>query len=251
MSALVLLVAAAALAGAQAEEDTLRELAEQLAEQRSLVEQLSDRLDQAKGQIDSRLEILSVRRADLEEQILAETRRLERIQEETAGYRSAMDSYQVAAEALRPLLVEMLPRAVDTVRAGIPFQTEGRLEELEEIERLASAGELGPFSAVSRLWNFLDGELRLSEDIGLYRQAIRMEEELKLAEVARLGMVLLYFRTLDGEYGYAVPSPGGWTYRKVESGEERRQIADLFDSLRKNLRRGYFHLPNPLVELRP
>jgi hypothetical protein len=158
-----------------------------------------------------------------------------------------MDSYRVAAEALQPLLAEMLPRARDSVRAGIPFQEEGRLGELEEIERLAASGDLGPFSAVSRLWNFLDGELRLSEDIGLYRQAIRMEGELMLAEVARLGMVLLYFRTLDGEYGYAVPSADGWTYRKAQSGEERRQIADLFDSLRKNLRQGYFDLPNPLV----
>jgi len=52
-------------------------------------------------------------------------------------------------------------------------------------------------------------------------------------------------KTLNDKYGFAVRSPEGWRYTRSRSREEDRQIALLFDSLRKNLREGFFTIPNP------
>jgi hypothetical protein len=71
-----------------------------------------------------------------------------------------------------------------------------------------------------------------------------LDGEEQLVEVVRLGMALLYFKTWDDRYGYAVPVSTGWEFR-VASKREQQQIAVLYNSFRKNLREGFFYLPNP------
>jgi hypothetical protein len=61
-----------------------------------------------------------------------------------------------------------------------------------------------------------------------------------------MGMVLMYFRTFDDRYGYVTPAGDGqWNYVVVDNRENARQISDLFEGLRRNLREGFFTLPNP------
>jgi hypothetical protein len=57
---------------------------------------------------------------------------------------------------------------------------------------------------------------------------------------------MMYFRTKDLRYGRAVPSAGGWRFELLESATEQERVARLFDSLRKQIRQGYFELPNAL-----
>jgi hypothetical protein len=94
----------------------------------------------------------------------------------------------------------------------------------------------------------VDSEFRLATESGIYQQTVTVGGESKLADVARLGTVLLYFRTFDGQSGYAVPAGDGWEYRLATSREEQEQIANLFESLRRNLREGFFDVPNPYGE---
>ena len=67
----------------------------------------------------------------------------------------------------------------------------------------------------------------------------------QLADVAKLGMVLLYFKTFDGQVGKAIQTEQGWEYKIVSEREDRKRILCLFDSMEKHIREGYFELPNP------
>ena len=72
-----------------------------------------------------------------------------------------------------------------------------------------------------------------------------------LAEVAHIGLYSLYFRTLDGRYGMARLEGSTWRFVELEGRDVQVQLTDLFDSLRKNVREGWFGLPGGLRETVP
>jgi len=57
---------------------------------------------------------------------------------------------------------------------------------------------------------------------------------------------MMYFRTRNQEYGRAVETNGGWRFELLNSASDQEMVARLFDSLRKQIRQGYFQLPNAL-----
>ena len=65
----------------------------------------------------------------------------------------------------------------------------------------------------------------------------------RLVEVAHIGFVTMYFKTEDGGFGVAEPGSDGWTFRLIEDRAERAQLDDLFSSLRRGVREGWFSLP--------
>ena len=70
-------------------------------------------------------------------------------------------------------------------------------------------------------------------------------------DVARMGMVAMYFRTPDGGTGYAERAQGGgWAYRRAASSADEQRIRSLFDALEKQIRVGWFEVPNVLPEVR-
>jgi hypothetical protein len=60
-------------------------------------------------------------------------------------------------------------------------------------------------------------------------------------------MVLMYFQTSQGEFGKAIHANGEWSYVVTHDETEKKQISGLFDSLKKQIRTGYFELPNTLA----
>ena len=68
-----------------------------------------------------------------------------------------------------------------------------------------------------------------------------------MAEVAKIGSVMLFFATPDNRVGYVVKDGDGYTYKTVRDKEERESILALFDALTKQIRTGYFTIPNALV----
>jgi len=230
---------------AQESSDPIRALAQQVAEKRSEVESLSNELELMKTDYNEQMRSIAVQRADLEAQINREELRLAQIERDLREYRASIAESRTSVEDLGPLVSDVLTEVQRYVTAGLPFKVSERLAEIETLERLVDDGSLEIDKILARIWNFLDSEFRLTQESGIYHQTIVLDDRPQLAEVARLGMVFLYFRSLDGKYGYVVRTNDGWRYTRSRSREEDRQIAYLFDSLRKNLREGFFTIPNP------
>ena len=77
-----------------------------------------------------------------------------------------------------------------------------------------------------------------------------MDGEETLVDVARLGMIAMYYRTPEGTYGQAIPDGDSWSWSPVTGSEDAMQVADLFDALSQGIRVGAFTLPNPLAGAR-
>jgi len=234
------------LAGSAVASESFEKLAEQLAELRSEVDSLTAKVESKKQRVQSRLRSIRRQRADIERQIEQEKTKIERLKRSVRERRQELESEQAAAEDLKPAVEEAFATVRTSVRDGPPFKRAERLEQLDKLESQMAEGLLSPQKAVSRLWQFVEDELRLSRENGLYSQVVDLGGEEVLADVARVGMVSLYFKTEDGRVGIAERTDDGWAWRTVEGDEKRRRIEKLFESFQKNIRVGYFELPNGL-----
>ena len=145
-----------------------------------------------------------------------------------------------------PVLLEQILQLRQQVSQGFPFKTGERLAELDEIESQLSAGVLPAQRAFNRLWAFIEDEMRISRENAIYTQSINLDGANVLVDIAKLGNAMMYFRTRDLQYGRAIEGSQGWRFELLADTADQEKTARLFDALRKQIRQGYFELPNAL-----
>lgn len=133
------------------------------------------------------------------------------------------------------------------VRESQPFLVTQRLKELDELSIDLDNADIPLYRIVNRLWSFASDEIRLTQESALHRQTLTLSGESVLAEIVRIGMMGLYFKTPDERYGMAVRSQSGWLFEVFEQPDEIKQTQILFEAFAKRIRVGRFALPNRLA----
>jgi hypothetical protein len=179
-----------------------------------------------------------------------EALRVRQLEEELEQMREQVAAGGATSEALAPVVTLHLEQLRQLVGSGFPFKVGERLAELEEIQNQLDSGVITAHRAFNRLWAFIEDELRITRENAIYSQSIMLAGENVLVDIAKLGNAMMFFRTRDLEYGRAVATPEGWRFELLDSAADHELVARLFDSLRKQIRQGYFELPNalPLAE---
>ncbi len=225
----------------RAEEPSQHQLVDSIIALRTEVEDLEARLRSLKSDHGTRMSALVREEGQLAAERERQQLRLKKIEQQLARQKQAAQEEGVEGETLRPVVLEALDAVENYVETSLPFRREDRLASVRTVRSELESGVLEPSRALNALWSFVADEIRMTGEAGLFRQPIRIDDEDKLADVARLGMLQLYFRTDDGRVGL-------WTedgFRYVE-GEDRERILAWMSSLRKNVRFGYFELPQPV-----
>lgn len=231
---------------AHAERGRVAKLAAKLASLRGEVESLSSELSGQKQKLARQLRSLGAQQGELDAVINRERLRLEQLQARVAKRRREVDQRGDKLRALRPVVVAAAAALAASIDSGLPFKRDERRRAVVEIVERMQAKVVAPDVALARLWTRLSDELRLTRESGLYRQQLELDGQKQLVDVARIGMVLLYFRTSNGRYGMAQRRDTSWRFVLLSSPAHRRQIAQLFDALKKRIRSGLFSLPNGL-----
>lgn len=243
---------AAGAAGALAQNaggDAIDNLSDRLIDLRADVERLNDELATAKEKHRNRMAALARQRGQLEAALVQASTQLTEISGQLVAAREDAQAAGADAEALMPVVLAVIEEAEQAVATSIPFKREQRLAELEELRTRLRQDVITPHKAVNSLWAFYEDQLRLTGDNGLYQQTVRIDGQEQLADVARLGMVMMYYRTGDEHYGKVLRADGEWQYRPVAA-QRRDLVADLFESFRRQVRTGYFKLPNAIGQAR-
>lgn len=236
--------AAGLVVAAPAVADSVEDFAKRLSSLRSDVESLSAKLSTLSAEQRDELRSLARQKADLELELKKEEMRVAKLQAAVGEKRAAIQADTGRDAQLGPVFERNLQQVKKHVASGLPFRTQERLAELDKLEEQLRAGLLTPPRALSRLWTFVEDEFRLTRENGLYQQTISVDGQEHLADVVRIGSVALFFKTNDGTVGHALPSSGGYQYQAVSDADAKKQILNLFDSFRKQIRAGYFELPN-------
>lgn len=242
-----LLIAAALLGGvAHADES---ERATRLATLRGEVEARHHELTLDKAALSSRLQTLDLARTDLEVQLRQEELAIAQLRLSIGEEQARVAASGDAQEGLKPAVLAGMDALVPAIRGGLPYRVPERLEAVEGLRTQVNAGTLAPAKAAHRLWQTLEDELRLGRENALDRQIIALDGQEVLVDVARIGLVALFFRTPDGAVGWAERRGDTWTFVHAEDRAARGQILQLFDSLDKQIRVGAFTLPAVLPEV--
>lgn len=242
------LVLALVLVSAPVLADDVSQLAARLSALRGEVEQLAQELNNKSLDQKNQLQSLARQRADLELEVKREETRVQKLSSSIAKQRAEIQAEKAKGDRLVPLFESELADVKAYVTASMPFRQQERLSALEKIDEQYKAGLLTPARALQRLWSFVEDEFRMTRESGLFKQTVRVDGQEVLAEVIRVGMVMLFYRTDDDQVGKLARKDGGWEFESIIDPERQRQVLDLFGSFKKQIRVGYFELPNALLE---
>jgi hypothetical protein len=228
-----------------------KDLASDLARLRSEVEALSAELQLQREQQRNRVRVLAQQKAEVE----AEVRRAER---GVATLSASLEAKEAKAKEHAQAQGSYKPtfeRCVALVEAGVkerlPFRTVERLASLKTLRDQCADGTISPPTALARLWSIVEDELRLGRDTGLFKATIQLNGEERLAEVVKVGMLMLLFQTADGQLGYAHRAANAWRYIPFDMAHpdgqrQAEQTLALFSAMKKRIKTGLFTLPNAL-----
>jgi hypothetical protein len=226
--------------------DSVDDFAKRLSSLRGEVESLSAELSSLTADGRDELRSLARQKADLELELKKEEIRVSKLQAAVSQKRAAIADDKGRDAELAPLFERNVKQVRQHVVSSLPFRPEERLKELDKLEEQLRTGLLSPPRALSRLWTFMEDEFRLTRENGLYQQTITVEGQEHLADVIRIGSVALFFKTNDGAVGYATAGASGYQFNVESDPDSKKQILALFESFRKQIRAGYFELPNAI-----
>jgi Protein of unknown function (DUF3450) len=227
-------------------QDATDALANRLIQLRGQVDQLQTDLNLKREEHKNRMTYLTAQLTETEASRDREALRVRQLNQDLEQMKDQVAAAGATSETLAPVVLRYLAELRVQVQTGFPFKVGDRVAELDEIETQLNSSVITAHRAFNRLWAFIEDELRITRENAIYTQPINLNGENVLVDVAKLGNAMMYFRTRDLHYGRAVETPQGWRFELLDSASDQELVARLFDALRKQIRQGYFQLPNAL-----
>lgn len=222
-------------------------MAESLMKLRAEVEQLDASINDEKDTYKAGMNSLLRQKNDLESVVAREDLKIKQIERELENVRKQISEAGKNTEGLKPLLLDALTLIQTNIKGSIPFKTEERIADIEKIRSQLQSDLVTPQKALALTWNAYGDAIRMSKENGIFKQTINIDGQDRLAEVARIGTVAMFFKLPDNTVGSAQKEVTGWTFKESIAKKEQDQILALFDSFKKQIRSGYFTLPNTIA----
>lgn len=229
-------------------EPSLDTLAEQVSRLRGEIEALDAKLQEQRESRRAQLRTLSTRRGAVELELQREELRARQLAERAARAEERARTSEARREHLARATLTAIGLLRPTLDVGVPFQTEQRRSAFEALLRALEARGVDPSAAIAQAWEWIDGELDLRRKSELSQQAVTLDGQVVLADVARIGLIALYFRTPDGRYGLARRHGDEWRWEVLAAPEDGQRLAALFSALEGGETRGLFVLPGAVTQ---
>ncbi|WP_395374126.1 DUF3450 family protein [Marinicella sp. W31] len=223
------------------------ELVNNLINLRGQVEDLQAELKILQAEHQNSMSYLNTRKSELEANRDRKELQIKQQQQDLSSLQEKIKDLGLGSEQMIPTVKALIEPLKTNLQYGIPFKKTERLSVIEEIERSLEGRKITSQNAINRLWAFLEDEMRISRENAIYSQTIDLNGESLLVDIAKLGSVMMYFKTRDDRYGKAVRNNSNWQFVLIDDTEQVQQIETLFDSLKKQIRQGYFTLPLDLT----
>ena len=214
---------------------------------RADVESLYTKIDDNKDVYQAEMKSNAMQAADSEAQINRQETALKLAESEMEKVQKKIAETSNKNESIKPMLLGAIDSLRTIIKEGIPFKTTERLADLKTLQMNLIDDTITEEKALLLIWASYDDTIRLTKEIGRFKQEITVDGEVVLANIAKLGSVMMFFSTPSNKVGYVVKENGGYSYKVVTKKEDVAKIVNIFDSLKKQIRTGFFSLPNALI----
>ena len=221
-----------------------KDLSAEIIRLRSEVESLSSELKAKKeGHLLKRRSLLS-QKLELDAELQRSSLLNEQLSQKIEKIKVLLENSEKNSQTFRPVFLEKSKSLKLLIKKGLPFRLVDRLKDVEKIEKLYEEKMIGEDKALLRLDQKIKDELRITRENGVYRQIIKIGDKEFLADVLKIGMVFLFFKTDEGKYGKAVRGEAGWSFKEYNQKEDILRLEYIYDNMKKNVRTGFFELPS-------
>lgn len=210
---------------------------------RGQVEDLQAELQILKAEHTQSMSYLNTRKTELTANIDRKQLQVKQSQAQVVKMQEKIKALGLDSEQMMDDVMAMARDIKHDISQGIPFKYQERSSVIEDITRDLEGRKITSQHAINRLWAFLEDEMRLARENAIYSQTIDLGGEQVLVDVAKLGTVMMYFKTRDDRYGQVISINNNWQFELLEVEQDQQAVAQLFDSLKKQIRQGYFYLP--------
>lgn len=243
----VSLILSATLLSPSLSANTSEKLVNSIISLRGDVEGLYTDIKENKQRYNSEMKSLSMQITDSQAQINRETTSIKLANTELNKIKTKIKETSSGNAEIKPLVLNALDLLEKSINEGIPFMVDARVAALHKIKSDLNEGLITNEKALSLTWASYDDTIRVTKEIGLFKQKIDFKGKKVLARVAKLGSVAMFFSTPSNEVGFVVKDGDTYNYKHITNPEDIKKIVALFDALQKQIRTGFFELPNALV----
>jgi len=222
-------------------------MAESLMKLRAEVETLNSQISDEKDSYKSEMRSLTAQKSELEGMISRKELKIKEIQKELADIQAKITKASKNSLGLKPIVFEAIEQLKGLIKSSIPFKTKERVTAVEKIKTQLESSLITPQKALSYVYNAYADEIRMTKENAIFKQSIKLDNEDRLVQVARVGTAMMFFKTPDDRVGYVTRNNGNWDYKEELNKEKRSEIFNIFDAFKKQIRTGYFTLPNALI----
>ena len=222
-------------------------MAQSLMKLRAEVETLDTQIDDAKDAYKASMKSLSMQKSELEATLSRNTLKIKQLQKELSSVKQAIAKASKNSQTLKPLVLKAIDTLTLYIKSSIPFKTPERIEAIQTVKSQLQSALITPQKALSFIYNAYADEIRMSKENAIFKQTIQLNGSAKLVEVARLGTAMMFFKTPNDAVGYVTKDGATWSYKEELHKEKKEEILNIFDAFKKQIRTGFFTLPNALV----
>ena len=219
-------------------------LADELAKIRIEVDELHEKLNEKKDELNYNTKAYQRQKSDIESSIQKEDLRLKQLRVDIKKQQDAIKKSVDYALRLEPVIATAIANLKDYINTSLPFKTTDRLKVVEDLESKVNGKLIAPGKALNRVWAIYEDEIRLTKENGIHRQTVKIGGEDKLVDVAKVGMLTYFYKSNDGVYGMVKRGIKGFDNVVIDDSDEQAKIDFLFDAYKKQIRAGYFETPH-------
>lgn len=230
---------------AQADQN-LENMSEKLIQLRGEVEALNSEIRFLKEEHSQEMNFLWTQRNQIKSEIERNKNLLARLNKDLEGVIAENAEKGQSSEHLLPQFEQAIGQIEQYLNDALPFKKAERLASLQEIGTQVKKELISVQRGFNKLWAFVEDEIRLTKESGLFQESVLIagEDRKQLVDLARIGMMTLYFQTQDDQVGQLIKtSSGNWEYQLFREPDQTEQVTYLFESMKTQIRTGLFHLP--------
>lgn len=231
------------LIGLTANAAPINEMGAKLISLRAEVEENGQRLQEVQRESSGKLDVYIQRRTELETQVSKAGLRTLQLQEKR---KQLLKNAGSPTKANASEFTELLTWAGDlekSVRESLPFRRTERLQVLAALTDRIKTQRESSVSLAGELWVLTEKEFKLSADNEYLIGKIELDGIVQEAEIARIGMVQMMFKTADGKLGYAARQDNGWKLVTANTTEVNDAISRTLGKFKNRQSSGWFEVP--------
>lgn len=228
--------------------DVVTDLSQQLIPLRSRMEKQAQELENTQQALDQQIQALQAQALELNQNLSREKLKSKVLNEKTKRLTSFTNLGPTGSSEDQKFVSQWMEDLKIWVDQSLPFQKPQRLAKLEELQsRFKKKEPLEPL--VWDLWSFTSQELKNTKGFSNEVTEISLDGKMVPAEVAKLGMVHMYFRTTDQRSGYSLKSKHGWTFQTAQTDSEKNAIDHVLSASRAKTFKNVYELPGLSLEV--